>query len=200
MFDWKEILDFWFGEFDENGLPDSEHRNRWFRSSRKFDQEIRRRFLSMVLFASEEGLDHWRKTPGGRLAEIILLDQFSRNIYRGGALAFEQDKQANKLCKEAMRKGSDVALLPVQRVFMYMPLQHSERLDDQVLAVECYEQLVATASGELQDFLRGSLHAAREHHEIIKRFGRFPHRNQALGRASTEAEKEYLDTANQYGQ
>lgn len=200
MFDWKEILDFWFGELDENGLPDSSHSNRWFRSTRKFDQEIRRRFLSMVLFASEQGLEHWRKTPGGRLAEIILLDQFSRNIYRGGALAFEQDKQANKLCKEAMRKGSDVALLPVQRVFMYMPLQHSERKDDQALAVECYEQLVASASGELRDFLKRSLRAAREHQEIIERFGRFPHRNQALRRPSTEAEKEYLGTAKRFGQ
>ncbi|MCK0165320.1 DUF924 family protein [Marinobacter sp. S6332] len=200
MFDWKEILDFWFGDLDENGLPDSSRRNRWFRSTRKFDQEIRRRFLSMVLFASEQGLEHWRKAAGGRLAEIILLDQFSRNIFRGGALAFEQDKAANKLCKEAMRKGQDMALPPIQRAFVYMPLQHSERSGDQALSVECFEQLVASTSGVLQDNLKGFLRYARDHQEVIERFGRFPHRNQALGRVSSEAEKEFLGTAPRYGQ
>ena len=200
MFDWKEILDFWFGDLDEHGLPDSDHRNRWFRSSKKFDQEIRRRFLSMVLFASEQGLNHWRKEAGGRLAEIILLDQFSRNIFRGGALAFEQDKLANKLCKEAMRKGYDMALPPVQRAFIYMPLEHIERLEDQVLSVECYEQLVASTSGMLQKFMKSFLKSAQDHKEIIERFGRFPHRNQALGRLSTDAEKEYLGTARRFGQ
>ncbi|MDN6318869.1 MAG: DUF924 domain-containing protein [Marinobacter sp.] len=200
MFDWKEILDFWFGELDENGLPDSYHRNRWFRSSRKFDQEIRRRFLSMVLFASEQGLDHWRKSAGGRLAEIILLDQFSRNIFRGGALAFEQDKLASNLCKEGMRKGDDMSLPPVQRAFMYMPLEHSERLEDQVLSVECYEQLVASTSGMLQGFMKSFLQSALDHKEIIERFGRFPHRNQALGRTSTDAEKQYLGSARRFGQ
>ena len=200
MFDWKEILDFWFGDLDENGLPDSLHRNHWFRSSKKFDQEIRRRFFSMVLFASEQGLDHWRKASGGRLAEIILLDQFSRNIYRGGALAFEQDKLANKLCKEAMYKGHDMALPPVQRAFIYMPLEHVERLEDQVLSVECYEQLVASTSGMLQGFMKSFLKSALNHKEIIERFGRFPHRNQALGRSSTDAEKEYLGSARRFGQ
>ena len=200
MFDWKEILDFWFGDLDENGLPDSFHRNRWFRSSKRFDQEIRRRFLSMVLFASEQGLDHWRKAPGGRLAEIILRDQFSRNIFRGGALAFEQDKLANKLCKEAMRKGHDMSLSPVQRAFIYMPLEHAERLEDQVLSVECYEQLVASTSGVLQGFMKSFLQSAQDHKGIIERFGRFPHRNQALGRTSTEAEKDYLGTARRFGQ
>lgn len=200
MFDWKEILDFWFGDLDENGLPDSFHRNRWFRSSKKFDQEIRRRFLSMVLFASEQGLDHWRKSAGGRLAEIILLDQFSRNIFRGGALAFEQDKLASKLCKEAMRKGHDMSLPPVQRAFIYMPLEHAERFEDQVLSVECYEQLVASTSGMLQGFMSSFLQSALDHKEIIERFGRFPHRNQALGRSSTDAEKEYLGSARHFGQ
>ncbi|MGO1461657.1 MAG: DUF924 family protein [Marinobacter sp.] len=200
MFDWKEILDFWFGDLDENGLPDSFHRNRWFRSSRKFDQEVRRRFLSMVLFASEQGLDHWRSTAGGRLAEILLLDQFSRNIFRGGALAFEQDKLASKLCKEAMRKGHDMTLPPVQRAFLYMPLEHAERPEDQALAVECYEQLVASTSGMLQGFMKSFLQSARDHKEIIERFGRFPHRNKALGRTSTDAEKEYLGSARRFGQ
>ena len=200
MFDWKEILDFWFGDLDAQGLPGDFHRNRWFRSNKRFDQEIRRRFLSMVLFAFEQGLDHWRKTAGGTLAEIILLDQFSRNIFRGGALAFEQDKLANKLCKEAMRKGHDMALPPVQRAFIYMPLEHAERLQDQTLSVECYRQLVASTSGILQDFMESFLQSALDHKNIIERFGRFPHRNQALKRLSTEPEKQYLASARRFGQ
>lgn len=200
MFAWNEILDFWFGELDELGLPDEFHRNRWFRSSRAFDQEIRRRFLSMVLLASEDGLAHWRREPGGSLAEIILLDQFTRNIYRGGALAFEQDALGSKLCKAALRKGHDMALPPIQRAFMYMPLQHSERIGDQDLAVECYEQLLASTDGILGEFLDSFLQSALDHRDIIREFGRFPHRNDVLKRASTEAERDYLKGARRFGQ
>ncbi|MBD3641157.1 MAG: DUF924 domain-containing protein [Marinobacter sp.] len=200
MFDWNEILDFWFGELDEQGLPNRFHRNRWFRSDRKFDQELRRRFLSMVLFASEQGLDHWRAQPGGALAEIILLDQFSRNIYRGGALAFEQDVLARKLCRQAMHRGQDMALVPVHRAFLYMPLQHSERLEDQDLSVECYGQLAATTSGILGDFMESFLESAEEHRAIIRKFRRFPHRNRALGRTSTPEEQDYLEGGKSFGQ
>ncbi len=200
MFDWKELLDFWFGELDEQGLPDSEHRNRWFRSDRRFDQEIRRRFMSLVLFASEQGLDHWRKEPGGALAEILLLDQFSRNIFRGGALAFEHDSLARKLSRQAMQKGQDLSLPAIQRAFMYMPLQHSERAEDQDLSVECYEQLVAGNEGLLAEFLGSFLESALEHRDIIVQFGRFPHRNKALGRCSSEQERRYLEAGKTFGQ
>jgi len=200
MFDWKEILDFWFGELDAQGLPDSDHRNKWFRSDRKFDQEIRRRFLSMVLFASEQGLEHWRKEAGGILAEIILLDQFSRNIFRGAAMAFDQDRQARKLCRQAMEKGQDMLLPPVQRAFLYMPLQHSERKADQDLAVECYEQLARSTQGILGDFMASFVQSAGDHREIIARFGRFPHRNKALGRTSTPEEAAYLQGGKRFGQ
>jgi uncharacterized protein (DUF924 family) len=200
MFDWKEILDFWFGELDEHGLPDSDHRNKWFRSDRRFDQEIRRRFLSMVLFASEQGLDHWRSEAGGILAEIILLDQFSRNIFRGGAMAFDQDRQARKLCRQAMQKGQDMMLAPVHRAFLYMPLQHSELKDDQNMSVECYEQLARSTHGILADFMGSFLESARDHRAIIQQYGRFPHRNNALGRTSTPEEQEYLEGGRRFGQ
>jgi len=200
MFDWKEILDFWFGRLDEYGLPDSFHRNRWFKSSRAFDQEIRRRFLSMVLFASEDGLRHWRSKPGGALAEIILLDQFTRQIHRGGALAFENDSQAVKLCKAALRLGHDMALPAVQRGFLYMPLQHSEKLEDQSLSIECYEQLAAATGGIAGDFMASFCQSARDHKAIIERFGRFPHRNKALKRRNTPEEDEYLKTGKRFGQ
>ena len=200
MFDWKDILDFWFGELDENGLPDLAHRSRWFASNRKFDQEIRRRFLSLVLFASEQGLDHWQKEAGGVLAEILLLDQFSRNIFRGGALAFEQDILARKLCKQGMNKGFDVSLPVIQRGFFYMPLQHSERQEDQSLAIECYEQLTASTSGFLKEFMGSFLQSALEHQAIITRFRRFPHRNKALGRTNTKEENDYLFNGKRFGQ
>ena len=200
MFDWKELLDFWFGELDENGIPDRDHRNRWFRSDRAFDQEIRRRFLSLVLFASEQGLDHWRKAAGGSLAEILLLDQFTRNIFRGGAMAFDNDRLARQLCRGAMQRGQDLALPPVQRAFLYMPLQHSEKLADQDLSVECYQQLSATTDGVLGDFLGSFLQSARDHRDIIARFGRFPHRNKALKRASSPDELAYLEGGPRFGQ
>ncbi|MGQ7269158.1 DUF924 family protein [Marinobacter nauticus] len=200
MFDWKELLDFWFGELDENGIPDRDHRNRWFRSDRAFDQEIRRRFLSLVLFASEQGLDHWRKAAGGSLAEIILLDQFTRNIFRGGAMAFDNDRLARQLCRGAMQRGQDLELPPVERAFLYMPLQHSEKLADQELSVECYQQLSATTDGVLGDFLGSFLQSARDHRDIIARFGRFPHRNKALKRVSSQDEQAYLEGGPRFGQ
>lgn len=200
MFDWKEILDFWFGELDEHGLPDSFHRNRWFRATRAFDQEIRRRFISMVLFASEDGLRHWRSEPGGALAEILLLDQFTRQIYRGSALAFQNDPLAIRLCKQALKRGHDMALPPVQRAFMYMPLQHSEKLEDQDLSVECYEQLRASTEGIAGEFMDSFLQSAKDHHQIIEKFGRFPHRNAALKRRSGLQEKEYLQSGKRFGQ
>lgn len=200
MFDWKELLDFWFGKLDEQGLPDREHRNRWFRSDRAFDQEIRRRFMSLVLFASEQGLDHWRDKPGGALAEILLLDQFTRNIFRGGAMAFENDRLARELCLQAMQRGQDLELPAVQRAFLYMPLQHSEKRKDQDLSVECYQQLAATTQGVPGEFLGSFLQSALDHREIIVQFGRFPHRNQALKRSSTPEELQYLKGARRFGQ
>ena len=201
MFTWNELLDYWFGPLDEHGLPDQEHRNRWFRASKAFDREIRRRFMSMVLFAAENGLDHWRKEPGGRLAEIILLDQFTRHIHRGGELAFSNDRQAVELALEGINAGADLQLLPIHRAFFYMPLQHSEKLTHQQRAVELYEQLAARQDGPLGSFLESFLKAARDHHGVIERFGRFPHRNRALKRRSTAEEEEYLSGgASSWGQ
>ncbi|WP_166263701.1 DUF924 family protein [Marinobacter caseinilyticus] len=193
MFGWQEILDFWFGELDEQGLPDAFHRNRWFRSTRAFDQEVRRRFLSMVLIASENGLEHWREEPGGRLAELILLDQFTRNIYRGGALAYSSDRLARSLCRQGLDRSTDLTLPYIFRGFYYMPLQHSERLADQQLSVQCYEQLVASADGLAKQFLASFLQSAKDHCAIIEQFGRFPHRNKVLQRISTIEEQEYLE-------
>lgn len=201
MFGWKEILDFWFGDLDEHGLPDSFHRNRWFRASRAFDREVRRRFFSLVLIASEGGLEHWRAEAGGTLAEIILLDQFTRHIHRGSALAFDHDRLARQICRAGMSHGQDVALSGLMRAFFYMPLQHSERREDQREGVACLEQLVASEQGLLKDFLGSFLQSARDHQAIVEQFGRFPHRNEALGRASTDEERRYLaNSGKRFGQ
>jgi len=192
MFDWQDILDFWFGELDDDGIPDEDHRNRWFRFDRRTDQEIRRRFLSLTLLASEDGLTPWRAKPGGRLAEIILLDQFTRNIYRGGAMAFSNDEQARILCLEGLDKGSDVHLPGILRAFFYLPLTHSERLADQTRSVALFEQLHSQAEGLLKEFLGSFLQSAQDHRSVIERFGRFPHRNKALGRNPRSEELEYL--------
>ncbi len=200
MFDWKEVLDFWFGDLDEHGLPDGFHRNRWFKASRSFDQEIRYRFMSLVLFASEQGLTHWRSKSGGALAEIIMLDQFTRQIHRGGALAFSNDKLAVRLAKDAMRKGQDLELRSIERAFMYMPLQHSENKEDQALSVECYQQLCASTPGIAGDLMESFLQSARDHRAIVERFGRFPHRNDALKRKSSADERAYLQSGKRFGQ
>lgn len=192
MLDWPDILDFWFGVLDQDGVPDELHRTRWFHSTRAFDQEIRRRFLSLVVVAEGDGLAHWRGAAGGRLAEILLLDQFSRNIYRGGALAFASDRICQRLCRDGLDVGADVRLPKVQRGFFYMPLQHSERIEDQELAVNLYQQLLATDPGMLAPLLQGFLESAKDHRDIIRRFGRFPHRNRVLDRPSTADELEYL--------
>ncbi|MEQ5833520.1 DUF924 family protein [Marinobacter sp. NFXS9] len=197
----QEVIYFWFGELDRDGLPDAYHRERWFKSSRSFDWEIRRRFLSLVLVASEEGLSEWRSDATGALAEILLLDQFSRNIHRGRAMAFDNDALARRCCLEGLDKGVDVQLPLIQRGFFLMPLQHSERLADQEKGVALYEQLMATADGRLRDVLSSFYQSATQHRDLIAKFGRFPHRNELLGRHSTDAEKAYLaDGGQRFGQ
>lgn len=193
MFEWHHVLDFWFGPLDADGLPDKFHRQRWFQPSRSFDREVRRRFLSLMLVASEDGVDSWRKAPGGRLAEILLLDQMPRHIYRGSALAYDHDRAARRLCREGLALGADLELPLIGRAFFYMPLQHAENLRDQDEAVALYQQLVALASSpRARDVFAGFHKSAGQHRDLIARFGRFPHRNQSLKRPSTAAEIELL--------
>lgn len=192
MFEWPFILDFWFGPLDDDGVPEKSYREQWFSVNRRFDWGLRRRFSSMVLMASEEGLDHWRREPGGALAEILLLDQLSRNIYRRTPMAYQNDPLAQRLAREGVERGDDVRLPLIQRAFFYMPYQHAENRNLQRESVALYDQLVRTASGRLRDVL-ASFHQSAEHHQaLIERFGRFPHRNATLKRTSTAAETAFL--------
>jgi uncharacterized protein (DUF924 family) len=173
-----DVLEFWF-----DGDP-AARREVWFRQSDAFDAACAR--FRPALQASREGqLDHWAETPSGALALILLLDQFPRNLNRGSPLAFTADAKAREIARRAIARSFDAALTPVQRAFMYLPFEHSEHMADQEESVRLYTALHAELGGEALDY-------AQRHRDVIRRFGRFPHRNAALGRTSTREEKEYL--------
>jgi uncharacterized protein (DUF924 family) len=154
----------------------------WFRKSTKLDRQIAERFGAIHEAAAQGELGHWRVTPEGRLAEILVLDQFSRNIHRDTAQAFANDPIALALAREATDTGADRALSPQQRAFLYMPFMHSESLADHDIAIALYRSVG----------LKNHLDAERKHYAIIERFGRYPHRNAILGRESTAEEIAFL--------
>jgi uncharacterized protein (DUF924 family) len=177
-----EVLRFWFGERAEYGKS----RKRWFKKDAAFDAEIRARFLALHAELSGGGLEHWQTTAPECLARIVVLDQFSRNLFRDDPRAFASDALALATAREAIARGIDRPLLPVERLFVYLPFEHSESLEDQRLCCELMAQL--TDFPETHDLPEWAL----KHLRVIERFGRFPHRNAALGRTSTPEELEYL--------
>lgn len=177
----QEVLDFWFGPESEPGY--GEARAAWFRKDEAFDAEIKRQFGGLHAACSHGMLDYfWKDSPQSNLALVITLDQFSRQLYRGVAKAFAQDAHALTLAKHAIAEGFDKDALPVQRLFWYLPFEHSENLDDQDRCIELFQPL---GNAEWTRY-------AEEHRAVIARFGRFPHRNAALGRDSTPEEEAYL--------
>ena len=175
-----EVLEFWFGT-----VP-GPRRAEWFRKDAAFDAQIRERFGALHEAASRRELEDWRAAPEPMLALVVVLDQFSRNLFRGDARAFAQDAHALECAREAIARGDDRRLLPVQRQFLYLPLEHSEDLADQERCVELMRAL------EAFEETRGLTQWAEKHRVIIERFGRFPHRNAALGRTSTPEELDFL--------
>ena len=174
------VLEFWFG------TPPGPSRTEWFRKDAAFDARIRERFGALHEAASRRELDAWRAQPESMVALVVVLDQFSRNLFRGDPRAFAQDAYARECAKEALARGDDTRLLPVQRQFLYLPLEHSEDLSDQERCVELMGSLEAFPE------TKGLTEWAEKHRVIIARFGRFPHRNAVLGRASTPEEIEFL--------
>lgn len=174
-----EVLSFWFGKT-------LEMRKEWFVKNPDFDAEVRSRFLNTYEQAASNQLDAWSDSPASCLALVIVLDQFPRNIFRGTPRSFATDPKALEIAKRAIAQQFDRAIPPVQRFFFYLPLEHSENLDDQNESVRLYEQF--RDSPELQDVYD---YAVR-HRDVIKQFGRFPHRNQILDRVSTPEETEFL--------
>ena len=176
----QEVLDFWFGA--EPGPSRAE----WFRKDAAFDAQIRARFGNLHEAASRRELEAWRASPRPLLALVIVLDQFSRNLHRGDPRAFAQDDYALECARQAIARRDDLGLLPVERQFLYLPYEHSESLADQEMGVELMRSL------DRFEETRGVSEWAVKHRDIVARFGRFPHRNAALGRGSTAEETEFL--------
>ena len=196
----REILDFWFRE-QELSAPQIDRRmDIWFGEDPVFDHEIKKEFSADVERACQGKLDHWATDPHGRLALILLVDQFRRNMYRGTADAFSMDKLALKLCVEGAMEKKDKGLTPIQKVFFYMPLQHAESRKVQAKSVELFNRLAESVSPTYQETFLTVAQFAELHKDIIDQFGRFPHRNQLLGRANTPEEEEYLADAPDFGQ
>ena len=187
-----EILSFWFKE-QELSAPQIDRRmDTWFGEDPLFDHEIEKEFADDIGQACAGELNHWADEPRGRLALIILIDQFRRNIYRNTAKAFSMDKLALKLCVEGAMEKKDKGLTPIQKVFFYMPLQHAESAKVQAKSVELFERLAESVSPTYQETFLTIAQFAELHKDIIDQFGRFPHRNKLLGRENTSEEDEYL--------
>ena len=186
------ILSFWFKEHQLSAPQIDRRMDIWFGEDAAFDHEIEQTFSADVEKASDGKLDHWADEPRGRLALILLLDQFRRNIYRGTARAYEKDRAALKLCVEGAMQKKDRGLAAIQRVFFYMPLQHAESLKVQNKAVELYTRLAEAVSPTLHETFLTIAQFAELHRDIIEQYGRFPHRNALLGRENTPEEDEYL--------
>lgn len=191
----ETILEFWFGE-DSDNLDDSTIAGRqsglWWGKSEATDAEIRRRFEPQVQAAGAGKLDEWKTSPAGGLGLIVLLDQFPRNIYRDTPAMFEFDDRARALSVEGLETGMDARLRLIERVFFYLPLEHSESIDDQARCVDLMRGLAREAPDDQKKVFEGFVGYAEAHRRIIDRFGRFPHRNAILGRDSSAEEIEFL--------
>ncbi|PCH60219.1 MAG: hypothetical protein COC05_04905 [Gammaproteobacteria bacterium] len=182
------ILDFWFGQ-DNSAAAISKQQALWFVASADTDNEIRSRFERHVIAALNEKYKDWRNTAHGCLALILLLDQFTRNIYRKSHIAYSGDTLAIILCDFGIKAGHDQVLSVAQRSFFYMPLEHSESLEHQEKSVQLFTKLVAQPPEEHQKLAENPYDYALQHHDIIARFNRFPHRNAVSGRDSTVEKK-----------
>ncbi|MEP7313692.1 MAG: DUF924 family protein [Pseudomonadota bacterium] len=194
----QDVLNFWFGA--DPLAPDqlTQRMRFWFGGDDPpemrllRDELIAERFGTMVEAAAAGKLDAWAASPHRLLALILLLDQFPRNVYRGSAKAFAQDDRALSLALAGMQTGADATLTPVHRVFFYMPLQHAESPDIQEESVAAFRSLAEDAPPEHRGIFQACLKFAQLHQRIVARFGRFPHRNQLLGRSSSASELAFL--------
>ena len=169
----EEIIEFWFAPSNQP---------LWFNSTPEFDQLLRERFLATYHAAAAGRLSEWQQTPTGALVLTIVLDQFPLNLFRGQSESFATEADARRVAAQAIARSFDQELTPTQRLFLYLPFMHSESLIDQARSVQLFEALG----------LEESLRFARHHHDLIARFGRFPHRNAILDRESSREELAYL--------
>ena len=201
--DIEYILEFWIGPAAHDAIASSKRNALWYRSNPKADDIIRGQFGKLLSVAEANGPDdkHWQATGRGSLALVILLDQFSRNIYRGTAQAFKNDEHALQSTLFAIDQKQDLHLACIERIFLYHPLHHCESLANQDRAVELFSLLERTAPRQWRKQMGRFVHYAELHRDIVRTFGRFPHRNSLLGRENTRQEQVYLDEHNhRFGQ
>lgn len=192
-----DILGFWFDQASDQAVINRAHPcyGRWFAGGPAIDDEIARRFGADVEAARRGEYDHWKDDRDGALAFIILTDQFPRHIYRQDPRAFDSDATAFALASDLIRRGADEDYPLVQRVFLYLPLQHSEAIRDHETAMERYTRLVVLAAERglpISSFCQAALVAEVEHIDTLRQFGRYCYRNRALGRPCTPEEDAYL--------
>ncbi|MBO9538872.1 DUF924 family protein [Herbaspirillum sp.] len=189
------VLDFWFGK-DFEQVPATEVATRqkalWWSKNPEIDADCRQRFEPLLQEAAANRLADWADTPRSMLALLVLLDQFPRNIYRDTAQAFAFDELARRHSHLALAMGIDQQLPAIARVFVYLPLEHSEDIDDQLYALDLFRALAKQAGAADKETFDGFADYAKRHHQVIERFGRFPHRNKLLGRASSAEESAFL--------
>ncbi|MFM5655155.1 DUF924 family protein [Aeromonas veronii] len=190
---WQPLLDLWFGDEADDVLRATRQAPLWWGKSSETDALLASRFGELAEAVAKGSLAHWADAPSGRLAQILLLDQLPRNIHRGTPAAFAQDPLARDLCLKGLSIGADKSLSPLERVFFYLPLEHAESREQQARSVALFEALAAEQAGTpAQATFAGFADFARRHQVIIERFGRFPHRNDILGRTSTPEEAAFL--------
>ncbi|MBL0628817.1 DUF924 family protein [Aeromonas jandaei] len=190
---WQPLLDFWFGDPADDALRAKRQAPLWWGKSSETDALLARRFGAQAEAAANGELADWADLPSGRLALILLLDQLPRNIHRGTPTAFARDPLAREQCLKGLSLGMDRQLSPLERVFFYLPLEHAESREQQARSVALFEELAAEqAHSPANETFAGFADFAHRHQVIIERFGRFPHRNDILGRTSTPEETAFL--------
>lgn len=188
----EEILGYWFGNLPDDKTFPTDKAAMWFQDGPKYDSEIKERFKVDLDRATRGSYDDWTQGARGTLALIILLDQFSRNIFRGTPEAFEQDRKALKIAYDQIKREQDRELKIVERYFFYMPFMHSENIEFQERSVALFGLLAKAAPAALEVPMLNAFDYAKQHRDIVKCYGRFPHRNKILGRESTPQESEFL--------
>lgn len=196
----EQVLRYWFGSLD-NQLSKQSQSVLWYQATPLIDQEISSQFGHLYYQALSQPFTNWQDNARGSLALVVLLDQLPRNMYRGTAQAFTTDSQALETAKAGIILGFDNDLALIERIFYYHPFEHSERLGDQEESVKLFTKLLDIYPDEFhQTVIRNAIDYAVQHYDIIKTFGRFPHRNLMMKRQSTSQELEYLKSGNDFGQ
>ena len=188
----ESVIQFWFGDAIDNLQISKQKSDLWWSKNDQTDERIKKRFGGLVEDVFHDRLDDWLDSPSGLLAAILSQDQFPRNIYRNSGKSFACDEKARELAKLMLKREWQFQLLEVQRVFVYLPYEHSESLEDQMLSLRLYDALRSQVAESEREMFDGYYQFAIKHYDIVAQFGRFPHRNKALGRYSSNKETAFL--------